>query len=131
MYSSLFLHLTIQNYCDKITILKQKGGKLQMDEDNKTVSEEKDVGAMSNTELKDVINSTLERIRTQALLLGAQSMCSVILQKIIEFETKSGKRTLNDHRRLVADIKQFCETGISRTVNHDGTTSEKEIEPTE
>lgn len=86
---------------------------------------ENDVSAMNNDDLKSAISQTLEKIRTQNLLLGAQSMCSVILQKIIEFETKPGKRTLNDHRRLVADIKKFCQTGISRKVNLDGTTSEK------
>lgn len=90
----------------------------------------KDTSAMTNEELKDAVSKTLEKIRTQALLLGAQSMCSVILSKIMEFETKPGKRTLNDHRRLVADIKKFCQTGVSRKVNPDGTTSEKTEEET-
>ena len=97
-----------------------------MDEEKTNeVIEENDTSTMSNDELKDAVSKTLEKIRTQALLLGAQSMCSVILQKIMEFEMKPGKRTLNDHRRLVKDIKSFCETGISRKVNPDGTTSEK------
>lgn len=101
-----------------------------MDEDNKIVSEEKDAGVMSTIELKDAVNDVLEKVRTQALLLGGQSMCSVILQKIITFEHKQGKTTMNDYKRLVKDIKGFCAKGISRKVNPDGTTSEKTEEET-
>ena len=93
-----------------------------MDEENK------DVGAMDNDELKGAINETVKKVRTQALLLGSQAMCSTILQKIKAFEQKPGKLTLNDHRRLVADIKNFCEIGLSRKVNLDSTTSIREEE---
>lgn len=78
---------------------------------------------MDNNQLKEAISGTLEKIRTQALLLGAQSICSVILQKINDFEHKNGKITMNDYKRLTKDIKQFCKTGVSRNVNFDGTTS--------
>lgn len=90
--------------------------------------EKKDVGAMDNDELKGAISETVKKVRTQALLLGSQAMCSTILQKIKTFEQKPGKLTLNDHRRLVADIKNFCEIGLSRKVNLDGTTSIREEE---
>lgn len=97
-----------------------------MDEEKTNeVTEKSDTSGMSNQELKNAINQTVEKIRTQSLLLGAQTMCSAILQKIMEFDKKPGKRTLNDHRRLVKDIKEFCQTGISRKVNNDGTTSER------
>ncbi len=95
-----------------------------------TTEEQKDVGAMTNDELKGAVSKTLEKIRTQALLLGSQAMCSTILQKITEFERMPGKRTLNDHRRLVKDIKEFCQIGLSRKVNLDGTTSEISDEET-
>ena len=90
--------------------------------------EKKDVGSMDNNELKDAISETVKKVRNQALLLGSQAMCSTILQKIKVFEQKPGKLTLNDHRRLVADIKNFCEIGLSRKVNLDGTTSIKDDE---
>ena len=96
-----------------------------------TEEEQKDVGSMDNDELKGAINETMRKLRTQSMLLGAQAMCSTMLQKIAEFERKPGKRTLNDHRRLVADIKKFCEVGVSRNVNLDGTTSEKTDEASE
>lgn len=102
-----------------------------MDEEKiNTTKEQKDVGAMTNDELKGAVNKTLEKIRNQALLLGAQAMCSTILQKINEFEHMPGKRTLNDHRRLIKDIKEFCQIGLSRKVNLDGTTSKISEEET-
>lgn len=100
-----------------------------MDEEKineEVIEETQNTSGMSNQDLKNAISKTLEKIRTQALLLGAQSICSVILQKIVEFDAKPGKRTLNDYRRLAKDIEGFCRTGVSRKVNLDGTTSEKE-----
>lgn len=95
-----------------------------MDEINTNGVEQKDVGSMSNDELKGAIKDIMEKNRTQALLLGAQAMCSTVLQKINTFERKQGKITMNDYKRLVKDIKSFCEVGLSRKVNLDGTTSE-------
>lgn len=89
-------------------------------------NEEKSVEELTTEELKQVVNDTLEKVRTQALLLGAQAMCSVILQKIDVFQKQPGKRTMNDYKRLTKDIEQFCRTGVSRKVNNDGTTSERE-----
>jgi hypothetical protein len=57
------------------------------------------------------------------MLLGAQTACNVILQKMIKWNNQPGKRSLNDHRRLLKEIQEFCEIGISRKVNPDGTTS--------
>ena len=74
-------------------------------------------------DLKIAIEEQFKKIQTQNLLLGAQTASSVVMNKIIAFEEQPGKRTLNDHRRLVKDIKAFCETALSRKVNPDGTTS--------
>ena len=89
-------------------------------------NEEKSVEELTTDELKQAVNETLEKVRTQALLLGAQVICSVILQKIEAFQKQPGKRTMNDYKRLVKDIEQYCRTGVSRKVNDDGTTSERE-----
>ena len=74
-------------------------------------------------ELKVALEDQFKKMQTQSMLLGAQAMCSTILQKITIFENEPGKRTLNDHRRLVKDLKKFVETGLSKKVNLDGTTS--------
>ena len=100
-----------------------------MDNENIDIVEEQiDSAPATRDEFKEAAEEVLKKVRTQALLLGSQAMCSTILQKIKEFEHKPGKHTLNDHRRLVSDIKNFCEIGLSRKVNLDGTTSIKEEE---
>lgn len=73
--------------------------------------------------VQETIEEQFERIRTQAMLLGFQVAIKSVLDKIIEVETKPGKRSMNDYKRLIKDIRGFCQTGLSRKVNLDGTTS--------
>lgn len=95
-----------------------------MDERNEIIeTEEVTTETMTEDELTKAVEETLEKVRTQAMLLGAQSMCSVVLQKIVTAKAQPGKRSLRDYERLIKDIEQFCRTGLSRTVNPDGTTS--------
>ena len=84
---------------------------------------------ISEDAFKEVVEEKLEKIRRQNLLLGAQTMCRMVLDKIIVFKTKPGKPTMNDYKRLVKDIQQFCETGISRKVTVDGETVPRDEEP--
>ena len=77
---------------------------------------------MSDDALKDAINEQFKKIQRQSMLLGAQTMCTVVLEKIAVAMGKPGKRTLNDYRRLIKDIESFCKTGLSRKVDADGET---------
>ena len=77
----------------------------------------------NNVEFEEVVTEQMDKLRTQSMLLGAQSMCKVILEKIYKTLMKPGKKSYRDYERLIDDIKQFCETGLSRKVNTDGTTS--------
>ena len=86
-------------------------------QDQETVSE-----PATTDELKGAIEETLSKIRTQSMLLGAQAMCQTILNKIYAFESSQGKKSANDYKRLIKDVKKFCEVGLSRKVNTDGTT---------
>lgn len=72
--------------------------------------------------LKEAIEEQLKKIQRQNLLIGAQTACRVILDKIIKAEAAPGRRTMNDYRRLIKDIGRFCEIGVSRKVNADGET---------
>ena len=81
--------------------------------------------------LKEAIEEQLKKIQRQNLLLGAQTICHTVLEKIRKAEMQPGKRTMNDYRRLVKDLKKFCETGLSRKVNADGETEPIEEESTE
>lgn len=76
-----------------------------------------------NVEFEEVVTEQMDKLRTQSMLLGAQTMCKVILEKIYKTLMKPGKKSYRDYERLIDDIKQFCETGLSRKVNADGTTS--------
>lgn len=77
-----------------------------MDEENK----------MSNDELKSAINETLEKVRTHAMLTGARSMTVVIANMIDAEMNKPGKRTNNDLKRVIKQVRQFCQTAIEHEV---------------
>lgn len=78
--------------------------------------------------LKEAIEIQLKKIQCQNLLLGAQTVLRVVLDKIIVAENQPGKRTMNDYKRLIKDLKKFCNTGLSRKINTDGETEPIEEE---
>ena len=84
---------------------------------------------ISEDAFKEVVEEELEKIRRQNLLLGAQTACKVVLDKIVAFKVKQGKPTMNDYKRLVKDIEKFCTTGLSRKVTVDGETVPRDEEP--
>jgi hypothetical protein len=100
-----------------------------MNEENNVIEDELITPEVKD-ELQVAITEQFEKIRLQNLLLGAQTSFSVIIQKITVWESQPGKRTLNDHRRLIKEIKQFCETGLSRKINPDSTISPIEEDST-
>lgn len=85
-------------------------------------SNEEEVKPEVVDELKGAIEETLSKIRRQSMLLGFQVSCQTVLDKITAFERKPGSKSNNDHKRLIKEIRNFCETGLSRKVNTDGTT---------
>ena len=98
-------------------------------EENNTIEQQEE--AVQKDELKSAIEKTMDNIRTQSMLLGAQAMCQTILGKIYAFESSNGKKSANDYKRCIKDVKKFCEVGLSRKVNADGTTEEIEQEEPE
>ena len=105
-----------------------------MDETMKnTTTEELEESAQPENKddvFKEAIDAQLRKIQRQNILIGAQTMCTVILEKITTAMNKPGKRTLADYKRLTKDIEQFCRVGISRKVNADGEVELVEDEPT-
>ena len=91
-------------------------------EENKVIENQEET--LNNDELKSKIEETLSKVRSQSMLLGAQAICKVILDKIETFERTNSKKSNNDHKRLIKDIKKFVEVGLSRKVNFDGETEE-------
>ena len=65
---------------------------------------------------KTKVENVVEKIRTQALLLGARSMCVTIANMIDGDINKPGKRSMADMRRIVKKVRDFCQTAINHTV---------------
>ena len=86
-------------------------------EDNKTIEQLEET--VQKDELKAAIEKTMDDIRTQSMLLGAQAICQIIQNKIYTFESSGYKKSTNDYKRLVKDIQTFCNTGLSRNVYGD------------
>lgn len=86
------------------------------------MDEEQDVKTLDDDKLKEAIEKQLSKIRIQNMLLGFQVSCKAVLDKITEFESSPGKKSANDYKRLIKDVKKFVTTGLSRKVNTDGTT---------
>ena len=78
---------------------------------------------MDKDELTKAVEEQMSKIRTQSMMVGAQAFCRIVLQKIYAVQAKPGKKSYRDYERLIAEIQKFCETGISRKINEDGTTS--------
>lgn len=95
---------------------------VELEEEN-LVEQNEDVSSMNNDELKNAIDEQMRNLRRQSMLIGSQTACRVILEKLYAHHSKPGKKTYRDYERLFKEIKEFCETGISRKVNADGTTS--------
>jgi hypothetical protein len=114
-------------------------GVIYMDTENKNVELDEQTGLFEDEvepqiepevkdDLKDAIEETLSKIRRQSMLLGFQVACQSVLDKITAFERKPGSKSNNDHKRLIKDIKQFVEQGLSRKVNTDGETEPETVQ---
>lgn len=86
---------------------------IQLYENNSTDSNQDEL-------FKEAVEAQLKKVHTQGLLIGAQTMCKVILDKIVVAQEKPSKMTMNDYKRLVKDITSFCRTGLSRKVKPNG-----------
>jgi len=98
---------------------------VELEEESLELVDEADTSTEKD-ELTKAVEEQMNKLRRQSMLIGAQSMCRVILQKIYAAQAKPGKKSYRDYERLIADVKKFCEVGISRTINTDGTTSPQE-----
>lgn len=88
--------------------------------ENKNQIEEQESATMETDELKEAIEEQLSKIRSQSMILGFRVGCKTILDKITVFERAPGNKSNNDHKRLIKDIKKFCETGLARQMNENG-----------
>lgn len=93
-----------------------------MDENINVVNENEDVATndeandTQDNELKEKLSDAVEKLRTQAMLLGARAMTVTIANMIDGDMNKSGKRTMADMRRLVKKVRDFCQKAIDHPV---------------
>lgn len=74
-----------------------------MDNENKKTGEEM---------IREELEKAMDKVSASSRIIGARTICKVILDKISAFERTPGNKSNNDHKRLIKDIKAFCETGL-------------------
>ena len=77
-------------------------------------------------ELKEAIIERMQQIYNDGMIVGFQTACHTALNKIYTFESSQGKKSANDYKRCIKDLKTFFETGISRTANSDANVESEE-----
>ena len=69
--------------------------------------------------LEEAMKKQFEKVRMAGMLAGAKGICGTIAQYIYQFNSSPGKKTLNDHRRLVRQINDFCSVSLSKKVDEE------------
>lgn len=94
-----------------------------MGEEQNVIEEQVEVD-LENDELREVIEDKFSDVHNKAMILGFKVCCKTILEKIVSFERSPSKKSNNDHKRLIKDIKNLCETSLSRKMSIDAEVEE-------
>ena len=85
---------------------------------NDEIQNEKENSSLAdNEEFKEAVQSKMRKIHNQGMVIGFQTACHTMLDKIYAFDRIEGKKTANDYKRLVKDIREFCNVGVSRKLS--------------
>ena len=71
---------------------------------------------MNVDELKNDVQEVMDKLRIQSMLLGGRSMALVIARMIDQDMNKPGKRTMNDMKRIIKEVRKFCQIAIDHDV---------------
>ena len=96
------------------------------DEEEKVV--EPDGALAEDEDFKELVYSRMQKIHSEGMIVGFQTACHTALNKIYAFESGSGKKSANDYKRCLKDLKKFFETGLSHKVNANETAENIEVE---
>ena len=66
---------------------------------------------------KEAVYTQMRKIHNEGMIVGFQTACHTALDKIYAFERSVGKKSANDYKRCLKDLKKFFEIGISRKAN--------------
>lgn len=93
-----------------------------LNEVDEAIDEIDETAPMSNDELKEAIDGTLSRIRTQSMILGYRTACMTIMQMI------SGWRKPNcshrEYERIFKRLEEFCGKALKQEEKNTETTEE-------
>lgn len=99
-----------------------------MEELNNTIEEqEQEQNPLDGEELKEAIMNRMQSIYNDGMIVGFKTACHTALNKIYSFEASCGKKSANDYKRCIKDLKKFFEVGIARKANSDATYEKEEI----
>ena len=111
-----------------------------MDTENKNVElneqedfkqDEQKVELADDQGFKDLVYERMRKIHSEGMIVGFQTACHTALDKIYAFERSSGKKSTNDYKRCLKDLKKFFEIGISRKLNSNEESNQEENAETE
>lgn len=95
-----------------------------MEETNiKEVVEE--IRSASEEELKQTIEKWFESVRTQGLKIGASYMSAAIYGVIKKHTKKAGKVSLNDYKRMTAEIIKIISVQLTQQNDSEENTTEE------
>ena len=69
---------------------------------------------LATEELKEAMNEQFTKIQNQAMVLGIRVASKMVLDKIAVAMSKPGKRSLNDYKRLIKEIEDFCNVAMTQ-----------------
>jgi hypothetical protein len=73
---------------------------------DEAVAEVDETVPMSNDELKEAIDGTVQRIRTQAMILGYRTACMTIMQMISGWHKPNCSH--REYERIFKKLEEFC-----------------------
>lgn len=80
---------------------------------------ESDNTLQADDDFKELVYTRMRKIYNDGMIVGLQTACHTALDKIYAFERGAGKKSTNDYKRILKDLKKFFEIGISRKANTD------------
>ena len=101
---------------------------LSLFEDEEKEVVEADDTLAADDEFKNAVYERMRKIHSDGMIVGFQTACHTALNKIYEFERGAGKKSTNDYKRCIKDLKKFFEIGISRKANTDELEEKTEAE---
>lgn len=82
---------------------------------NEAVAEVDETTPISNDELKEAIDNTVQRIRSQAMILGYRTACMTIMQMISGWHKPNCSH--REYERIFKKVEEFCGKALKQPDN--------------